>query len=301
MRDNKSLNKKKQRKKPGIAWRIFYRIVIVSMLYLIFVSFLKLCNIYMDYHRANVEYDDLRSEYVRSGTETEADLTVTPGTMEERESDEGSEEAERDKEGYVDGGDHDTDVSEPKPLSIDFAALKDVNADITGWLYVPAVPTISYPVCRGNDNEYYLDHSFKKQQVFAGSIFMDCACEGDFSGRVTILYGHNMRNGSMFGSLKKLDSELAVTDPLIYVMTPHGALKYEIFAVSRVGADSDVYSTSFADDESFMKWGKLLTDPSRIKSERTLKADDRVLLLSTCTSNENVRLVVAAVEVDRIY
>lgn len=88
------------------------------------------------------------------------------------------------------------------PLDIDFKELKSINPDVAGWIYMEALPDISYPIAQGDDNEFYLHHTYKKESIFAGSIFVDCKNSRDFSDQNTIVYGHNMKNGSMFGTLK---------------------------------------------------------------------------------------------------
>ena len=82
-------------------------------------------------------------------------------------------------------------------LQIDFANLKKTNPDFRGWLYFPALD-ISYPVVQGEDNNYYLKHSFEGESVNAGCIFMDCEASADWSDRNTFVFGHNMRDESMF-------------------------------------------------------------------------------------------------------
>mgnify|MGYP002465836722 CR=1 FL=1 len=87
-------------------------------------------------------------------------------------------------------------------LQIDFAELIRTNPDFRGWLYFPALD-ISYPVVQGKDNAYYLHHLFSGESNINGSIFVDCHNQPDFTDQNTIVYGHNMKNGSMFGTLDK--------------------------------------------------------------------------------------------------
>ena len=89
------------------------------------------------------------------------------------------------------------------PISVDFASLREINDDVIGWIYVEAIPDINYPVVQGTDNSEYLHSTYKGTYNFAGTIFIDCENSRDFGDCNTIVYGHNMKNGSMFGSLKK--------------------------------------------------------------------------------------------------
>ena len=89
--------------------------------------------------------------------------------------------------------------AQPKaPIDVDFAALKSVNSDVVGWIYVEALDGISYPIVQGKDNETYLHQTYEKNYNFAGTIFVDYENSPDFSDCNTLVYGHNMKNGSMF-------------------------------------------------------------------------------------------------------
>ncbi|HJB28187.1 MAG TPA: class B sortase, partial [Candidatus Blautia faecavium] len=96
------------------------------------------------------------------------------------------------------------------PIEIDFESLQEINNDIVGWLYVDAIPSISYPVVQGEDNEYYLHRTFEKADNFAGTVFIDCKNNKDLSSCNTIVYGHNMKNGTMFGKLKQFKEESTI-------------------------------------------------------------------------------------------
>ena len=106
------------------------------------------------------------------------------------------------------------------PLAIDMEMLKEMNGDFRGWFYFPAVE-VSYPVVQGEDNNYYLKHSFEDEKSNSCSIFMDCGASSDWSDRNTFVFGHNMRDGSMFGTFKKLvdDPSLLEANPRFYIYT----------------------------------------------------------------------------------
>ena len=99
---------------------------------------------------------------------------------------------------------------------MDFAPLQAINPDIVAWLRIPGV--LEYPVVRGEDNSYYLNHTVQKTYNIAGSIFLDYRNERDFSDSKNIIYGHNMKDGSMFGGLKAyMDSEFFRKSPCIRI------------------------------------------------------------------------------------
>ena len=90
--------------------------------------------------------------------------------------------------------------NQKETVTVDFEALKKINPEIIAWIRIPDTK-IDYPVVQGTDNEYYLKHTFKKTEHVAGSIFLDKDNSPDFSNRKTILYGHNMKDGSIFQGL----------------------------------------------------------------------------------------------------
>ena len=185
------------------------------------------------------------------------------------------------------------EAAEP-PISVDFDALREINPDIVGWIYVEAFPeTISYPVLRGSDNAWYLHRTFRNAEVFSGSIFENYMNSADFSDPNTIIYGHNMKNQSMFGKLKQLKNQAVYDEaPYFWIITPQGAYRYRIYAVFDTPEDSEAYAQFAAHDETFLAWETRQQKNSVVKNTVTLSKDDRTVTLSTCTSNDTIRCVV---------
>lgn len=127
--------------------------------------------------------------------------------------------------------------------TINFKTLKSINTDIIGWIYIPHT-NVDYAVLKGKDNQTYLHHNYYKKYSFAGSIFMDQINQRDFSDDNTIIYGHNMKNGSMFATLKQYASQSYMdAHPYIYVYLPDGSLNvYKIFSTNVYKATSAMYS-----------------------------------------------------------
>ena len=120
---------------------------------------------------------------------------------------------ETDEDDHTEG----TDGSDGKQTVVDFKALKKINPDIVAWIRIPDT-SIDYPVVQGNDDSYYLTHTFKKTEHVAGAIFLDSDNYADFSDDKNIIYGHNMKDGSMFGDLKKYkDPKFAGEHPYIEI------------------------------------------------------------------------------------
>lgn len=125
-------------------------------------------------------------------------------------------------------------------FSADYEGLRTVNPDFAGILYVPAVNLIE-PVAAGADNQEYLQKTFRGTENAAGAVFLDPGCGADLSDLHLILYGHNMRNGSRFGSLKQFlrDESLAEREPYIYLCREDGIRIYRIFACYTAPERSD--------------------------------------------------------------
>ncbi len=196
----------------------------------------------------------------------------------------------------LDGQNPETEIEkEPVLPVIDWEALSDMNEDLIGWLYIPDT-IISYPIVHGTDNSYYLTHTFDHKTNNCGSIFMDMSNQGDYSSDNTILHGHNMKTGKMFGSLRKYESrEYWETHPYIYIITEEEIMKYHIFSSERTAAASDVYTLEFGSSDSFASYLKKRKACSYYDTGVEVTAEDHLLTLSTCTSDtEEGRRVVQA-------
>ena len=190
--------------------------------------------------------------------------------------------------------------SEEIKREIDFKSLKDVNNDIVAWIYVEETP-IDYPVLVGLDNAYYLNRTYDKQWSSFGSIFLDMDNRANFSDRHVIVYGHNMKNESMFGILDKYQKQdFYDAHPYIYIYTEKGEMIYQVFSVYTTHVDDATYSLSFAVDEQFMYMVNFMKASSLFESDLEIDANDQILTLSTCTSNSSTmyRFVVNAVLIE---
>lgn len=182
-------------------------------------------------------------------------------------------------------------------LDIDIEALLEINSDFIGWLYFPALE-ISYPVVQGEDNDYYLKRSFEESRLNAGCIFMDYAAAADWSDRNTFVFGHNMRDGSMFGSFKYLIKEpsLYVEEPWFYIYTADMVYTYEIFSCYKTKASSDRYMT-FTTDASYDDYVKWALENSECESDADLSDKKNIVSLSTCygTAGGSTRILIHGV------
>lgn len=179
---------------------------------------------------------------------------------------------------------------------IDWDALYAMNDDLLGFLYIPDT-IIQYPIVQGSDNEYYLTHTFSGETNKCGCIFMDTGNQADFTSDNTLLHGHNMKTGKMFGSLRKYeDKSYWEEHPYIWILTEDTAMKYHIFSSGRTDAGSYVYTLKFGSEQSFETYIQKRTkiDPY-YDTGVEVTTQDRLLTLSTCTSDtEEGRRVVQA-------
>lgn len=180
--------------------------------------------------------------------------------------------------------------------NMDFAALREVNSDVLGWILIPNT-AISYPLVKTDDNSYYLNHDYKKSYSAVGAIFMEQACSPDFSDFNTIIYGHRMNNGSMFAGLKYYKSgTYRESHPYVYVTTDSGCSKYEIFAAYEISTEGDTYKLGIKNTSTKQAYIDYCVGQSLYSTGVTPTADDHILTLSTCTGNGHAtRWVVQAV------
>lgn len=167
--------------------------------------------------------------------------------------------------------------------NMDFSALQEVNPDVLGWLLIPGT-NISYPLLQGVDNDQYLRHTWKGNYSVVGSIFLESTNHKDLSDFNTIVYGHRMRNGSMFGSLKYFNSlSYWKSHPCVYITDDNGSHKYNIFAAYEVSVSGLTYRISFSGDSSKQEFIDYCLEQSVIDTGLVPTVNDQILTLSTCT------------------
>jgi len=172
--------------------------------------------------------------------------------------------------------------------------MKDMNPDYIGWIFVGGTK-IYYPVVQAEDNDYYLHRLFDGTENFSGTIFADYRCDDVFKSGHTILYGHNMYDGSMFANLRYYEGKWFYDIyPKFTVYTEEGELTFEIFSVYVTDPGSDTYITRFGSDESYVQWLKERQEKSHFDIDMELDASTVTLTLSTCVNKNTQRLVVHA-------
>ncbi len=196
-------------------------------------------------------------------------------------------------------------TEEPDPyvtalMETDVASLQAVNDEVVGWIASPDTG-INYPIVQAEDNDYYLNHSWKKTRTSAGAIFMDCANARDFTDFNTVLYGHRMNNDSMFGLLHKYEQQsFWETHPYIYIVDGEGITRYEIFAAYQASVIGLTYIQDFPDAASQQQFLDYCVEQSYIITGVKPSLTDHILTLSTCMARNQseVRWVVQAIRRD---
>lgn len=165
----------------------------------------------------------------------------------------------------------------------DLEALRQVNPDVIAWIRIPGTK-IDYPVLQGQDNDFYLDHNWKGEGQIAGSVFLEYTNEPDLTDYNSILYGHNMANGTIFHDLHKLNyPAYRGTIPYVYVATDGGVLRYEIFSTYDAALDSAAYELSFRDYEGRADFLTHALENSLFDLGVEPELTDQILTLSTCS------------------
>jgi len=182
------------------------------------------------------------------------------------------------------------DETEPEPegLEVDFDALWKINKDIVAWIYCPNTP-INYPVVQSEDNDYYLRRLLDGSWNIGGTLFLDYRCASDFSGANSIIYGHHMKSGAMFGSLVRYRNQSYYNEhPVMYLATPAGQYRVELFAGCTIEAMDGIYEPEPNADQV-----ERLMRRSTFAPNDGTATEGPILTLSTCAYDfENARYVV---------
>ena len=221
--ENKKKHHRGRRKKKGGS-NIVSNIILVIAIVVFAVSAYKLYGIFSEYNKGDKEYQKIQ------------DLVINT-----EKKDDTKEEA----------------------FSVDFEKLLEMNSDVVGWIRFDEPSEINYPVVQGRDNEEYLKRTFEANTNKLGTLFVDVNNPGDFSGRNTFIYGHNMKNGSMFAQLLKYkDDSFYKEHPYFYIYTPDGKV----------------------DDAAFQTYIDYIKQQSAYPTSAEVTTASKIVSLSTCTN-----------------
>ncbi len=185
--------------------------------------------------------------------------------------------------------------------NVDFTALLEENPDIYAWVYIPEIG-IDYPVLQHpTDDAYYLEHNLDGSAGLPGTIYTESVNSKDFTDPNTVLYGHNMKNGTMFGALHDLeDGQVFEETQYIYIYTPEQTYVYQIFAAYEYNAIHLIYNFDLNNKEIFQNYLDQIFEirdmNMHIRDGVEVNADHHIITLSTCVSGQkNKRFLVQGV------
>lgn len=280
--DTKEIEAKSSYKKKKKQSFIHYLIPTVLFISMIVFGGLFLRD-FLEYKAAEDEYASLQDHIIIS----------------EEPKKEESKKEKKVEEDFDDEEEEPVDLLHPH-FQIDYGALAGVNGDFTAVLHVPAL-SITYPVVKSKDNEDYLHKTFEGKVNFAGSIFLDANAKGSYDHKNTFIFGHNMKNGTMFGKLKYFlrDDQLANSNPYVFLCRPDGITRYRIFTYYLTTVESPIYN-DFEGEKGYDQYVSLV---KRLSSYRhfpkesidfSLRPD--IITLSTCSgpSGGDQRFIVQA-------
>ena len=270
------------------------RAIVAGMLVVFMFSIFKLIDYRLESRSNGLFYDQIREEKISTSTEQFTDennrihnstlienQTLTPGQNEQTNS---SNESVT------------PPTKTPAPKFNDgFQRLLERNKDTVGWITIPGTK-IDYPVVQSADNDYYLNRNFDRDKTIWGAIFMDYRNSIDEMGRHTILYGHNMNDGSMFAGITRYAKpEFFKRNAIIQFDTLHESVQWEVFAAYETSIDFYFIQTEFRSKRDYADFLDSLVARSIVESNVKVTSDDQILTLSTCarSSDEN-RFVVHA-------
>lgn len=223
---------------------------------------------YLSYHRANVIYDDFE-EMVTLDETTNETVEIEDSTVDPKYRDE--------------------------VILKRINKLHETYPDLIGFITIPGTK-INYPIMQGEDDEFYLSHAYNGEVNSSGAIFLTSYNNINFSEIYQILYGHNMRVGTMFGGLHKYEQEedYLKEHPSVYIYTLDKVMKYDIFSYYNVDAADEIYNIFYQTIEEFEPVFEKMVKRSVVQSELKPEYSQGILTMSTCNGSTGRRFVVHA-------
>lgn len=255
------------------------RIGLIVCVAVFLVAVWNIVSILMSYRQGEQLYTETAAQYVQENTPEQA------GETEAAEAAQSSAAV--------------PEAVETPPISVDFDSLQAVNPEVVGWIYCPDT-AINYPVLQGTDNEYYLNHLYDGTYNSSGSIFVDCNNSAGFADANIILYGHHMRNGSMFAGLEKFaDQSYYEAHPVMWLLTPEGNYKILLLSGYTTSYDSDAYTIIYQPGQVMEDYLTQCLSNSDFTAQVDADGAEKLITLSTCAySFENARYVLHGVMVE---
>lgn len=237
-------------------------ILAISVAVFIFAAY-NLINIFLEYHKADVIYDNISQDVLDEDSHTKVVI-----------------------------GDDEQEVE--VPFKYNHEALLSINPQGIGYMYIPSI-NCRLPMVRGEDNDYYLTHTFNKEYSANGCLFEDYRINGGLTSSHVIIYGHNMRNGAMFGKLKSYEDYSfwnSASNSVFYIYTGNVIKEYKIFSCYISEAVSDTYTFNFPTLSSMREYAANMKAKSMYEAGVDVSDATQVVTLSTCTNDGSQRFIV---------
>ena len=272
------------KKKSGDIYKIICIILLIILIGIVAVWGYRI----IVENRANSKYEEIQNTVNSAAKQAETEAVIIE-TETEEETETETEEVQ-----------NAFDIPEK---NLDWASLYAENKDIYAWIYIPGTQ-VDYPVLQStSDDTYYLNHNIDGSYGKPGCIYTEKINSKDFTNYNTALYGHNMKNGEMFGCLHDYEDKTFFDEnPYVYVYTEEKTYVYEIFAAYTATNAHILNTNDFSTQEGFadyldnVVYNKALT--GNFRNDTRVTSDNRIITLSTCTSNSSKRWLVQAVLVN---
>lgn len=272
------------KKKSGDIYKIICIILLIILIGIVAVWGYRI----IVENRANSKYEEIQNTVNSAAKQAETEAVIIE-TETEEETETETEEVQ-----------NAFDIPEK---NLDWPSLYAENKDIYAWIYIPETQ-VDYPVLQSaSDDTYYLNHNIDGSYGKPGCIYTEKINSKDFTNYNTVLYGHNMKNGEMFGCLHDYEDKTFFDEnPYVYVYTEEKTYVYEIFAAYTATNAHILNTNDFSTQEGFadyldnVVYNKALT--GNFRNDTRVTSDNRIITLSTCTSNSSKRWLVQAVLVN---
>lgn len=252
-----------------------HRLITIVLAVILLVSGTMVFRQWQADRKAKEEYDRLAQLASQTATETTTEAAETETEPAETEP-----------------------VREPYVSPIDFEALQKENPDTIGWIQIEGTQ-VNYPIVQGTDNDFYLNHDFNGNESVAGSIYLDFESQGDFDGRNNILYGHNMKNGSMFKDVVRYKDESFFNEHQYFsIYTPAREIRLKAVAAYYGEAKPIVRKTRFVSQDSFDAFVQEMLSPCSYAREVQVPVRTLYTLVTCSYEINDARTFLFAVEVD---
>lgn len=252
--------------KKNNSGNILRNIILIIAICLFVYSTYKLTDIYLEYKKGTDIYNNIDSSVLDNNNPDALVITDDNG---------------------------DTTTAEI-PFTYNHAALLSINPEGLGYIYIPSIDT-RLPIAQATDNDYYLTHAFEGTYNGNGCIFEDYRIEDKLNSSNIILYGHNMKNGSMFGQLSKYQDYSFWNTPgndIFYIYTEDNIMMYRIFSAYISEPVSDTYTFNFSSKDSLRQYAADMKANSLYPTDVDITQTTQVVTLSTCTKDGSRRFII---------